>query len=608
MSCGKGALVLYHDRSAAIESVSGDKLEIRIEGGERKNVRPKDVEFLHPGPVTVLPPPVPPEPDWQEIVELLDGESLSFADFVNLAYGEYTPGSAFAGYRMLRDSVYFNGSPAAGVTPRSEEEIAARLAAQQSKAAERDRRAALIERIRSGAVEAGDLPFLREVEAVALGRAPNSRLMRDLGIEAVPEKAHELLLRLKVWTLLRDPWPSRLGVDIAPPAGELPPTRPEKREDYTFMRSLAIDDAGSDDPDDAISFHDGLLYVHVADPAAALEFGDEVDTEAAQRGSSSYLPEGVTPMLPAEATRRFGLGLQETSPALSFGIRIDDDGEATLEQLALSTIRAERLDYDGCADRWDESPLREIRATLERFRRRRETAGALFIRLPEIKLRISGEEVTIAPCPITPERELVANAMLAAGHAAAKYMAERGWLFPFVTQEPPDTDERGESLPAMFALRRHSAPGVPSLSPGRHSGLGLEPYARVTSPLRRYADLLAHYQLRRVLSGAEPLGFDELSERLALAEAGAAERRRLEKYANEYYTLVYLTEHPEWEGDGVVVDRQGERLTILIPELAYEYKCRLRGNYPVGSSWRLKLNSADPATLRSSLRLTEELE
>ena len=194
--------------------------------------------------------------------------------------------------------------------------------------------------------------------------------------------------------------------------------------------------------------------------------------------------------------------------------------------------------------------------------------------------------------------------MLAAGHAAARFMAEKGVPFPYVTQAPPETDERGDSLPAMYALRRNSAPGVSSLSPGLHSGLGLEPYSRVTSPLRRYFDLLAHYQLRRVILGQEPLGFDEIDARLAAADAAAAERRKLEKYADEYYTLVYLAEHPGWTGEGVVVDRQGERMTVLIPEIAYAYKCRLNGAYPAGSRWKLELAAADPAALRSSMRLS----
>ena len=147
MTPGVGALVLYHDRSAAVESVNGDKFGIRIEGGDRKNVRPKDVEFLHPGPVSSLPPEDLPAPDWTELVELVGDEKFSFEEFVSLAYGSFTPASAYSCLRMLREGIYFCGTPADGVSARSADEIAAALELVRAREAEREKRAALLERI-----------------------------------------------------------------------------------------------------------------------------------------------------------------------------------------------------------------------------------------------------------------------------------------------------------------------------------------------------------------------------------------------------------------------------------------------------------------------------
>ena len=67
-----GALVVYHGKSAQVSAVSADKIEIRIEGGASKSVRAKDIEFLHPGPVSSLPPRALPEPDCCEIMELME--------------------------------------------------------------------------------------------------------------------------------------------------------------------------------------------------------------------------------------------------------------------------------------------------------------------------------------------------------------------------------------------------------------------------------------------------------------------------------------------------------------------------------------------------------
>ena len=579
----------------------------RIEGGERKRVRDKDLEVIHPGPVTGGLPPPPParQPDWPELVELVGDDPLDFREFLRLAYDEDTPAAAFAACRALADGTYFRGSPADGVRATPPEEREARLAAAQAKENARAERDALLERIRTNAIGDADRPALREIENVALGRAGSSKLLKELGVEAAPEPAHELLLRLGVWPESFDPWPARLDVDLEPVSGELLPEAadPAERVDLTGLAAYAIDDEGSDDPDDAISFADGLLWVHVADPAAAIPAESELAATACERGTTSYLPEGIAPMLPNSAMARFGLGLNECSPALSFALHIGGDGEIEVERICLARLHVERLTYRQAAERADEADFAAMRETLERFRARRAANGACFIRLPEVKWHIDAAGVvSCTPCPITPERELVANAMMAAGHAAAKFADAEGIPFPFVRQpEPEEAPPEGDSLAAMFARRRAMSSGTVDTIPGKHAGMGLDPYARVTSPLRRYCDLLAHWQLRRHLAGAEPLPPEEIDRRLALSEEAAARRRKLEKYAADYCTALYFRQHPDWQGEGVVVDRQGDRYTILVPELAYEYKCRLRMNLVPDQTVRLAMRDARPARLAVTL-------
>jgi exoribonuclease-2 len=145
-------------------------------------------------------------------------------------------------------------------------------------------------------------------------------------------------------------------------------------------------------------------------------------------------------MLPVNATDLFGLGLQETSPALSFGIKITAEGEAVLEKMMLSRIKVRRLTYEDAADCWEEEPLCSLRTELERFKEFRRSNGALFIRLPEVKIKVVDGKVEVLPCPITPERELVANAMLAAGAAVARFAEGKDIPLPFVVQPPPEIE------------------------------------------------------------------------------------------------------------------------------------------------------------------------
>ena len=136
-----------------------------------------------------------------------------------------------------------------------------------------------------------------------------------------------------------------------------------------------------------------------------------------------------------------------------------------------------------------------------------------------------------------------------------------------------------------------------------HAGLGLPCYARVTSPLRRYGDLLAHQQLRRIIRGEEPLSMEYLDERLAAAEREALARRRLERQSNEFWTQVFLALHPGYESEAFMVFRQDDRLTYLIPELAYEFKNRFGGKIALGERVAVQLTRSDPAEGVANFRI-----
>lgn len=592
-----GSLAAWHGKCAIVRTAGKDKLEISVEGGADKSVRPKDLEFIHPGPCSAFPAAPSVQPDPEEVRELAGEETLSFRDFCELLYSDFSPQNAWNGYLLLKEGLYFTGSPADGVKARPQAEVDAALNAVREKERAREAYQSLLERIRTGSVLPEDRQTMGEIETFARGESQSCRILKDLGIEQLPEKAQELLVRLGVWPDTENPIPFRLGVDMVPPDFTLPPLPEEDRIDLTAQTALAIDNASSNDPDDAIGFEDGLLWVHVADPAAVIVPGSEADLAASSGGENLYLPDRVLTILPESATAQFGLGLQEVSPALSFGIRIADSGEPRLEKLVKSRVKVERLTYETAAPRMEEEPLASIRTALERFRTWRLERGALLIRLPEVHIRLRDNELDIEPLPVTPERELVANAMLAAGAAVASFAVEHEIPMPFAAQTPPDERLEGESLSTMYQQRKLCTPGYLTTLPEPHAGLGLDAYVRVTSPLRRYADLLAHQQLRRWLDGTELLSAEELEDRFIPAEKEAAVRRKAERLSNEFMTLVWLTRHPDWTGRAVAVSRMNDSTVLLIPELAYEFKSRACQHAEMDEELDVKLISAEPAML-----------
>ena len=607
------SLVLYKNKAALVVEISGDKYTIRTAGGDRKSVRLKDIEAVHPGPCQTIPamPALPDLASQQENAELMDSDAMPFADFTELLFGSFTPGNALAAVELLSQNCCFSGSVTAGVKANSAEHIQAILDKENQKAAQQQARAALLERIRTNSVLPEDRSSLREIENVAYGESPASKLMHDLGMEALPEKAQNLLLKLNVWNEFdHNPWPRRFEVDLHPDYPVLPELPEEPRKDLTHLQAYAIDDAESTDPDDAISFDaaNNLLWVHVADPSAAVAAESELEKFARQQGCTSYLPEKITTMLPPDSVNIFGLGLSETSPALSFGIFIAENGEAELKELVLSTVKVTRMNYAEAEELIAGADFAPCADALERFRKMRAENNAVMIRLPEVKIKvdISLREITIRDLERSPAREVVANAMMAAGSAAAKFAAANDIPLAFAVQEDPEMTERPETIPGMYELRKSCRVSRLATLPGKHAGLGLEPYARVTSPLRRYEDLLNHIQLRKYIRQEKLLTISEMDDRIAEAEPNAVLRGKLERQCREYWTLVYLKNRPDsWQTQAIFVAKPDDRSVWLLPELAFEFKNRYNARIPLGETVTVECTASEPALLSVQFKVVK---
>jgi exoribonuclease-2 len=575
------SLAVYKGRAAHVRHV-GKTLEIELAGGEVLNVRTKDVTVLHPGPLRNLDELRPPAGDVQTAWELLAGGTTDLAELAELAYGRYTPATAWAAWQLLAEGLYFRGTPQE-IAARSADEVARERQARQERADEEQAWAGFIRRAHAGKAEPADRRFLREVEDVALGRRERSRVLRDLKRAETPEGAHALLLALGAWDEQVDPYPQRFGLTTEPVRLEVPPLPAEARRDLTHLPTFAIDDEGNQEPDDALSLEGNRLWVHIADVAALVPPGGALDLEARARGATLYLPEGPVRMVPAAVLGVCGLGLAEVSPALSFGLDLDRDGAVVGVEIVPSWVRVTRLTYAQAEARLGEAPFRGLAVLAEAHRGRRRQRGAVLIELPEVKIQVDGGRVLIQPLPPLRSRELVEEAMLMVGAAVARWGLAHRVPLPFTTQETSASDERPEDLAGMYALRQTLRPSQQSAAAAPHAGLGLEEYVQVTSPLRRYLDLVAHQQLRAALQEEAVLDTHEMIERIGAAVAAAGSVRQAERLARRHWTLVYLTQHPVWQGEGLVVEKRERRSTVLIPELGLDCPVHLRRDVPLNS-------------------------
>ena len=628
----EGSLLLYKLQPARCAR-AGEKLTLELPGGDSVRVRPKDVQMLHPGPLTSLGELRPPSGEIETAWEMLQGSHTTLPELAELAFGEYAPNTAWATWQLINEGVYFRGD-ADEVTANSRADVDKILAARAAEEAEKRAWADFIEHARHNHVTHEDRRFWQELEAKAYGQNAGGRILRALGREDTPESAHQLLLDAGMWDETVNPHPRRVGVQLAAPTldpeAAWPPARllalDAQRVDLTALGAFAIDDALTDTPDDAVGYGaaPGVLagephfWVHIADAAAAIPPDSPLDIEARARGASLYLPEGQTAMLPPQVIALLGLGLDDVSRALSFALRFDDEGAPEIAAILPSWIRVQRLTYEAADAQIDRAPFDRMVEIALAYEERRTRQGRVAIDLPEVDVRASGGMVTIEPVMSIKSRTLVENAMIMTGEAVARYAAAHDLPIPFATQEvaeekPPEIDPT--SLASMFAARRLMKRSQHRLTPAPHEGLGIESYTQVTSPLRRYLDLVVHQQLRAHLSvggvdevaamdGVEtqPLETDDILARIGAVEGTLGDVRMAESLSNRHWTMVYLLHNRDWRGEGVVVDHRGRQTVVIIPALGMETQVYPPDPPPPDAPVTLELNQVDLPRLDARFR------
>ena len=618
------SLAVYRDKPALVIA-SGDKIEIELPGGERVRVREKDIELLHPGPAarTVLSTGDLPAGDIWGVWELLTDTAVPLAEFAELLYGAYSPESAWAAYALLREGLYFTGTTGS-IRSRPREEVEAGERKRDGKEKDIRERQEFLARLTSKSLHLpGDRRFLQDVEALALGTSAKSRTLKDLGRSETETEAHRLLLGAGVWDEWVNPHPSRLDCSAVSAQEAVPPPPAEAREDLSRLRAYAVDNAWSADPDDAVSIEEGeadgagpVIYVHVADPAAAVLPGSPADIEARGRGATLYLPEGASRMLAPDALDLYALGIRELSPALTFRIALDRRGEIAETDIFPSLVRVTRLSYEDAGRLAGGEPAagslqreaaeearRDLAALIAWSRanlRRRIDAGAVVIELPEVHIDVDAENrrISIEETVSGPAAGMVRECMLLAGEGAARWASRRQLAFPFVSQETGDLPGTALSgFAGAYQLRRCMRPRVLSVKPGLHWGLGLDQYSQVTSPLRRYTDLLAHQQLRAARgTGAyrdiPPRTAAEMTVAMGAGEAAYQAAVHAERASRAHWTAVYLTSRKDAVWEAVVLEKKGNRAVVIIPALGLETQVSLKAEGEPNSVVRLALVSA----------------
>ena len=251
-----------------------------------------------------------------------------------------------------------------------------------------------------------------------------------------------------------------------------------------------------------------------------------------------------------------------------------------------------------------EAELLKLADWAKRRKTWRQSQGAISIQLPEASIKVSGDEVTIDILPDSTSRNLVAEMMILAGQVAASFGSEQGVPLPFRYQPQPDLPSDEELLQLSpgpvraCAIRRCMPRSEVGTTPFRHASLGLDSYCQVTSPIRRYADLLAHFQIKAHLRGDElPFNADQLNLLISTVTPVAYEATLVERQTNRYWSLEYLRQHGDEVWRALILRwlREHENLgLVLLEDLGLELPMRFQRNVHLGESLQVKVREVDP--------------
>ncbi|HOP46048.1 MAG TPA: RNB domain-containing ribonuclease [Desulfobacteraceae bacterium] len=410
-------------------------------------------------------------------------------------------------------------------------------------------------------------------------------LLARAGIFDIRE-SRNLLISMGVWEEDENIDLIRLGIPIAftreqlkesaSLASEITKTL-EGREDLRKLPSITIDGPFTRDYDDAISLEmvgDNLqLGIHISDVSSVIPVDSLTNREASERASSHYFPGREIPMIPPSLSEnRLSLIKDHDRPALSLFIRFDKNIKLLDYRFTQSLIRVKRqLTYDEVNDSMPDEPMfqkmHEISSSLLRDRMNR---GAISLSLPELNIRINAESSLSLKLieQDTPSRKIVAELMILYNYLAAKFCYDNIIPILFRTQPEPNeiltVDESGYVY-YVFRQRRKLRPLAIDTSPAPHSILGLEQYTHVTSPIRRYLDLVVQRQMCGFISGGG-LVYDKkdleeirISVEPIIREMGNVKRKRL-----RYWVLKFLSQHPGEKYKAMILEEFKNKYRIVL--------------------------------------------
>jgi len=330
-----------------------------------------------------------------------------------------------------------------------------------------------------------------------------------------------------------------------------------------------------------------------------------LDHEARLRASSLYLPGCQIPMLPDLLSHDIlSLKKDYDRPALSLLIHLNAEGDPINHRFVRSIIRVrEQFTYDQVNYSYKEDHRLEwLYRFSHKLREKRINQGALILSLPEIAINIredSKVEIDLVPQE-SPSRMLVAELMILYNWLGALFCRDNQIPILYRSQENPTERLCPDNLNYLyyvFRQRRKLNRLIIDTEPRPHSGLGLNAYTNLSSPIRRYLDLITQRQLGGFIkNGTIVYHRQQLDEIRIEVEPILRNLALVQRNRVRYWTLKYFSQRIGETFSAILLDVMKSRYRILLTDILFvtEVKQEDLKGLSSGQSIQVKVKKSDP--------------
>ncbi len=462
--------------------------------------------------------------------------------------------------------------------------------------------------------------------------APESDMVRQLLKKADlnrPNDGCKLLIQAGVWQrdenipLLKAEQPVNFNPDLMAHATSIAePTADElladpRRKDFRHLDIFTIDGASTRDYDDALHVErldngETLVGIHISDVSSFITPKDPLFSEAMERSTSLYFPEGQIPMLPRELSQGvFSLIKDRVRPAISFLLKLSADGEILSSRIVPSVIQVKRqLSYtevDRIMDQDKELSL--LNTVRQQLRLQRAERGALLLSFPDINIYVNNQGVVTIHLSQSDSasRNLVSELMILANGVAADYLTAQEAPGLFRSQPPPRKrliSGVRNSLQDIACQRRFLSRGELTVHPKPHSGLGLNSYTTVTSPIRRFLDMVIQMQISNMIHGKGILfSADECKNFAGTIQQKLGRANTVRQQRHRYWILRYLEGQVGNMVSALVVSHGPKRINLILLDCLFDIDLPPNPAFPVEPGDTVKVRIARANALDNTLRV-----